>query len=88
MRMDIARSGSESTTLTCESLEGLVREKVHELIQEILEEDVTTLLIRQKSEQKAAVEPASGSTATASPMARVLQSKGIPGGQSAESARA
>ncbi len=60
MRMDTAGPGSESTTLTCESLEGLVREKVHELIQEILEEEVTTLLVRQKSEQKAAVEPAFG----------------------------
>ena len=87
MRMDTAGPGSESTTLTCESLEGLVREKVHELIQEILEEEVTTLLSRQKSEQKAEADVAPGPTATASPMARTLQSKSVPG-KSAESARA
>ena len=52
--------GTESTRPMWERLEGLVREKAQELIQQILEEEVTELLGQQKSERKAAVDPASG----------------------------
>lgn len=43
-----------------ESLEGLVREKAQEMIQQILEEEVTELLGRQKSERKVSVDSAPG----------------------------
>ena len=45
----IAGPETESTTPMWESLEGLVREKGQEMIQQILEEEVTELLGRQKS---------------------------------------
>ena len=79
------RTDTAGPSLTSESLEGLVREKVHELIQEILEEEVTVLLTRVTPELKAAL--ASGPTAAAAHMAPTLQSKSIPG-QKAESASA
>ena len=60
MRKDIAGPGTESTTPVWQSLEGLVREKAQEFIQQILEEEVTELLGRQKSERKTAVDPAAG----------------------------
>ncbi len=43
-----------------ESLEGRVRKKAQEMIQQILEEEVTELLGRQKSERKAGVDPEPG----------------------------
>lgn len=60
MRKDSAGQGSGSTTPTWEALESLVREKAQELIQEILEEEVTELLGRRKSERKAAVDAPKG----------------------------
>ena len=60
MRKDTAGPESASTTPTWETLEGLVREKAQELIQHILEEEVTELLGRTKSERKEAVDPAPG----------------------------
>ena len=60
MRKDIAGPGTESTAAMWESLERLVREKAQEFIQQILEEEVTELLGREKSERKAAVDPAPG----------------------------
>ena len=60
MRKDIAGPGTESTMPKWESLEGLVREKAQELIQQILEEEVTELLGRRKSERRAAVDPSPG----------------------------
>lgn len=60
MRKDIAGPETESTVPMWESLEGLVREKAQEMIQQILEEEVTELLGRQKSERKAGVDPAPG----------------------------
>jgi len=60
MRKDIVGPESESRTPMWESLEGLVREKAQELIQQILEEEVTELLGRQKSERRAAVDPSAG----------------------------
>ena len=56
MREDIAGPGTKSTTPLWEGLEGLVREKAQEMIQQILEEEVTELLGREKSERKAAVD--------------------------------
>ena len=60
MRNDTAGRGSGSTTPTWEALEGFVREKAQELIQEILEQEVTELLGRRKSERKAAVDGPEG----------------------------
>jgi putative transposase len=60
MEKDIAGPVIESTTPMWESLEGLVREKAQEMIQQILEEEVTELLGRQKSERKAAVDAPAG----------------------------
>ncbi len=60
MRKDIAGPDTESTVRVWESLEGLVREKAQEFIQEILEEEVTEFLGRRKSERKAAVDARPG----------------------------
>jgi putative transposase len=60
MRKDIAGPGRESTTPMWESLERLVREKAQEFVQQILEEEVTEILGRGKSERKAAVDPTPG----------------------------
>jgi len=52
MRKDIAGEGPESTTPpTYENLEGWVREHVQVLIQRVLEEEVTELLGRERSER-------------------------------------
>ena len=58
MRKDSAGPETESTTAMWEGLEGVVREKAQEFIQQILEEEVTELLGREKSERKAAVDAA------------------------------
>ena len=60
MRQDIAGPETESTMPLWEGLEGVVREKAQEFIQQILEEEVTELLGREKSERKAAVDAAPG----------------------------
>ena len=60
MRKDIAGPETESTMPLWEGLEGVVREKAQEFIQQILEEEVTELLGREKSERKAAVDAAHG----------------------------
>ena len=60
MRKDIAGPETESTMPLWEGLEGVVREKAREFIQQILEEEVTELLGREKSERKAAVDAAPG----------------------------
>ena len=60
MRKDIAGPETESTMPMWEGLEGVVREKAQEFIQQILEEEVTELLGREKSERKAAVDAAPG----------------------------
>ena len=60
MRKDTAGQGSGSTTPTWEALEGFVREKAQELIQQILEQEVTELLGRAKSERKAVVDSPEG----------------------------
>jgi putative transposase len=51
MRKDIAGTGTESTTPTYETLEDWVRGHVQVLIQRVLEEEVTELLGREKSER-------------------------------------
>jgi transposase-like protein len=56
MKNDIAGPPTKSTTPMWEGLEGLVREKAQEFIQQILEEEVTELLGRGKSERRAAVD--------------------------------
>ena len=43
-----------------ETLEGMVREKAQEFIQQIMEEEVTELLGREKSERRSAVDSAEG----------------------------
>ena len=53
-------SGTQSTLRIWDHLEELVREKVQAFIQAILEEEVTELLGREKSERKAAVDAAEG----------------------------
>jgi len=60
MRKDIGEQGGGSSTPTWEALEGFVRTKAQELIQEILEEEVTELLGRKKSERKAEVDGVEG----------------------------
>lgn len=69
MRKNIVGPEPESTTPLWEGLEGLVREKDQELIQQILEEEVTELLGRQKSENEEL--PWMGLRATAMAMARL-----------------
>ena len=59
-RADIAGVGSESSRLTWEILESWMRERAQELIQRILEEEVTELLGREQSERKRAVDAAPG----------------------------
>jgi transposase-like protein len=60
MRKDTAGPESTSTAPTWETLEGMVRQKAQELIQHILEEEVTELLGRQKSERRAGVDAPNG----------------------------
>ena len=60
MRKDIAGEGPESTTPVFEVLERLVREQAQEFIQQILEEEVTELLGRGKSERREAVDAPAG----------------------------
>jgi transposase-like protein len=60
MRKDIAAPETESTTPLWEGLEQWVREKAQRFIQQILEEEVTELLGRGKSERKTAVDPTPG----------------------------
>ena len=55
MGKDRAGEGLESTTPTWESLEEFVRGRVQSLIQRVLEEEVTELLGREKSERREAV---------------------------------
>ena len=52
--------GSESSRPTWEELEGWVRERAQEFIQGILEEEVTELLGREKSERRRAVDAVAG----------------------------
>ena len=60
MRKDIAGPEHASTTPTWDTLERMVREKAQEFIQHILEEEVTELLGREKSERRAAVDALAG----------------------------
>jgi transposase-like protein len=60
MRKDIAGTGTESTIPTFEVLESLVREQAQALIQRVLEEEVTELLGREKSERIEGVDAAKG----------------------------
>ncbi len=60
MKDDMAGVGSESTGPTWEVLEAWVRERAQALIQSILEEEVTELLGREKSERKRAVDAPDG----------------------------
>jgi len=69
MKTDIAGP----TTPTKESLDGLVREKAQELIQQILQEEITELLGRQAAEPKATGDPDPAREATASPMQALAQ---------------
>jgi transposase-like protein len=60
MRKDIAGPESASTTPAWDTLEGMVRQRAQEFIQQVLEEEVTELLGRQKSERRAAVDGPAG----------------------------
>ncbi len=60
MRKDIARPERESTGPMWEDLERMVRERAEAFIQQILEEEVTEVLGRAKSERRAAVDPMPG----------------------------
>ena len=60
MRKDIAGPETESTMPMWEGLEGVVREKAQEFIQQIMEEEVTELLGREKSERRSTVDSAEG----------------------------
>ena len=51
MKKNVAGTGAESTVPTFEFLEALVREQAQEFIQRVLEEEVTELLGREKSER-------------------------------------
>ena len=52
MREDIAGPRGASSRPMWETLEGMVREKAQEFIQQIMEEEVTELLGREKSERR------------------------------------
>ena len=60
MREDIAGPQGASSRPMWETLEGMVREKAQELVQRILEEEVTELLGREKSERRSTVDSAEG----------------------------
>lgn len=60
VKKDTAGPESASTVPTWETLEGMVRQKAQELIQNILEEEVTELLGRRKSERRGAVDAPKG----------------------------
>jgi putative transposase len=60
MRKDIAGARGTSTGVEWEGLEEFVRDRVQAFIQVVLEEEVTELLGRRKSERRAAVDGAPG----------------------------
>ena len=60
MREDIAGPRGASSRPMWETLEGMVREKAQEFIQQIMEEEVTELLGREKSEGRSTVDSAEG----------------------------
>ena len=60
MREDIAGPQGASSRPMWETLEGMVREKAQEFIQTIMEEEVTELLGREKSERGSTVDSAEG----------------------------
>ncbi len=60
MREDIAGPQGASSRPMWETLEGMVREKAQEFIQPIMEEEVTELLGREKSEGRSTVDSAEG----------------------------
>ena len=64
MREDIGGPEGASSRPMWEVLEGMVREKAQEFIQQILEEEVTELLGREKSERRSAVDDRPRATAT------------------------
>ena len=59
-REDIAGPQGASSRPMWETLEGMVREKAQEFIQQIMEEEVTELLGREKSERRRVVDAAEG----------------------------
>ena len=61
MREDIAGPQGASSRPMWETLEGMVREKAQEFIQQIMEEEVTELLGREKSERRSDLPPRAGS---------------------------
>jgi putative transposase len=60
MKKDIAGAGTESSAPTFEVLESLVREQAQTFIQRVLEEEVTELLGREKSERIEVVDAPKG----------------------------
>ena len=60
MRKDIAGPGHASNTPAWDTLEEMVRHRAQAFIQQILEEEVTELLGRGKSERRAAVDAPAG----------------------------
>ena len=60
MREDIAGPRGASSRPMWETLEGMVREKAQEFIQQIMEEEVTELLGREKSGRRSTVDSAEG----------------------------
>ncbi len=58
MREDIAGPQGASSRPMWETLEGMVRQKAQEFIQQIMEEEVTELLGREKSERRSTVDSA------------------------------
>ena len=60
MREDIAGPQGASSRPMWETFEGMVREKAQEFIQQIMEEEVTELLGREKSERRSTVDSAEG----------------------------
>ena len=60
MREDIAGPQGASSRPMWEMIEGMVREKAQEFIQQIMEEEVTELLGREKSERRRAVDDSEG----------------------------
>jgi len=60
MRKDTAGPGAPSTEATWETLEAMVRCHAQDFIQQILEEEVTELLGRGKSERRVGIDAPEG----------------------------
>ena len=76
MREDIAGPQGASSRPMWETLEGMVREKAQEFIQQIMEEEVTELLGREKSERRSTADSARATATDMASRGRLAMSSG------------